>query len=70
MSVFDPGKYAAGAGFFGFRQGGDGDGVGAYDTTTMRPLVKRYTGLAHLGYDLSDHVQGVPGRKSSPAARR
>lgn len=54
VSTFDPGRYAAGAGFFGFRQGGDGDGVGAYDTTTMRPQVKRYTGLAHLNYDFSN----------------
>jgi outer membrane receptor protein involved in Fe transport len=53
VSVFDPGKYAAGAGFFGFRQGGDGSGVGAYDTTTMRPQVTRYTGLAHLDYVFS-----------------
>jgi outer membrane receptor protein involved in Fe transport len=56
-TVFDPGKYAAGAGFFGFRQGGDGDNVGAYDATTMRPEVKRYTGLAHLSYDLDDNTQ-------------
>jgi outer membrane receptor protein involved in Fe transport len=53
-SPFDPGLYSSGAGFFGFRQGGDGEGVGAYDATTMRPEVKRYTGLAHLSYDVSD----------------
>ena len=53
VTPFNPGLYAPGAGFFGFRQGGDGDGVGAYDSTTMRPEVRRYTGLAHIDYDLT-----------------
>ncbi len=35
------GAIPLGAGFFGFRQGGDQYAVGAYDTTTMRPEVKR-----------------------------
>jgi outer membrane receptor protein involved in Fe transport len=50
---FDRGLYSTGAGFFGFRQGGDQYAVGAYDTTTMRPSVKRYSTLAHLSYEFS-----------------
>jgi outer membrane receptor protein involved in Fe transport len=55
---FTPGAYAAGAGFFGFQQGGDPNAAGAYETTTMRPDLRKYTGLAHLDYDLTDHIQG------------
>ena len=57
VTPYNPGGYAAGAGFFGFRQGGDGTGVGAYDATTMRPGVKRYTGMAHADYNVTDHIQ-------------
>ncbi len=55
---FTPGSYSAGAGFFGFQQGGDPQAVGAYDETTMRPGVRRYTGLTHVDYDLTDHLTG------------
>ena len=51
-------NYAAGAGFFGFGQGGDANGVGAYETTTMRPDVRKYTALAHVDYQLADNLQG------------
>ncbi|HSQ95074.1 MAG TPA: TonB-dependent receptor [Croceibacterium sp.] len=53
---FDRGLYSTGAGFFGFRQGGDKYAVGAYDTTTMRPSVKRWSALAHLTYEFSPAV--------------
>jgi outer membrane receptor protein involved in Fe transport len=53
---FDRGLYSTGAGFFGFRQGGDQYAVGAYDTTTMRPSVKRWSTLAHLTYEFSPAV--------------
>ncbi len=55
---FTPGSYAAGAGFFGFQQGGDANAVGAYETTTMKPDVRKYTALAHIDYDLSDRISG------------
>ena len=55
---FDPGSYAAGAGFFGFRQGGDDQAAGAYDATTMRPGIKRWTGMAHADYDLTNSLKG------------
>ena len=55
---FVPGKYTAGAGFFGFQQGGDPQAVGAYDSTTMRPSVRRYSGLTHVDYDFTDHLSG------------
>ena len=57
LQPFNTGLYSDGAGFFGFRQGGDALSVGAYDTTTMRPAVTRYTGMAHVNYELTDHVQ-------------
>jgi iron complex outermembrane recepter protein len=53
---FNQGLYALGAGFFGFRQGGDGEGVGAYDATTMRPEVKRYTALGNLDFELGANI--------------
>ncbi|MGZ3271100.1 MAG: TonB-dependent receptor domain-containing protein [Croceibacterium sp.] len=53
---FDRGLYSAGASIFGFRQGGDKYAVGAYDTTTMRPSVKKYTGLAHINYDITPSI--------------
>ena len=53
---FDRGLYSTGAGFFGFRQGGDQYAVGAYDTTTMRPSVKHWSTLAHLTYEFSPAV--------------
>jgi iron complex outermembrane recepter protein len=54
VTPYNQGSYALGAGFFGFRQGGDGTGVGPYDSTTMRPGVKRYTGLGHLDFNITD----------------
>jgi iron complex outermembrane receptor protein len=54
-SVFNPGSYADGAGVFGFSQAAGANGnVGAYDATTLRPAVKRYTGLAHLDFNITD----------------
>jgi outer membrane receptor protein involved in Fe transport len=53
---FDRGLYSPGAGFFGFRQGGDQFAVGAYDTTTMRPRVERWSALAHLNYELTSAI--------------
>ena len=53
---YDPGNYAFGAGIFGFRQGGDQYAIGAYDSTTMRPSVKKYSLLGHLTYDVSSSV--------------
>jgi len=49
LSPYTPGGYSDGAGFFGFQQGGDS--VGAYDTTTMRPQVKRWSTLGHVSYE-------------------
>ena len=57
LMPFDQGLYSDGAGFFGFRQGGDAEEAGAYAGTTMRPAVTRYTSLAHVNYDLTDKVQ-------------
>lgn len=50
------GAYGAGAFPFGYQQGGDG--VGAYDETTMRPDVRKYTTLAHMDYDITDNITG------------
>ena len=58
LMPYTPGLYADGAGFFGFQQGGDPQAVGAYDTTTMKPDVRRFTSLAHVDYELGDHVTG------------
>jgi outer membrane receptor protein involved in Fe transport len=53
---YDRGNYSDGAGIFGFRQGGDKYAVGAYDSTTMRPSLKKYSALAHVNYDISDSI--------------
>ena len=53
---YTAGAYAAGAFPFGYQQGGDG--VGAYDETTLRPDVRKYTALAHVDYDITEHIQG------------
>jgi iron complex outermembrane recepter protein len=53
---YNPGLYADGAGVFGFGQGAGATGVGAYDGTTLRPAVKRYTGLARLDFKVTDNV--------------
>jgi iron complex outermembrane receptor protein len=53
---FDRGLYSTGAGFFGFRQGGDQYAVGAYDTTTMRPSVKRWSALAHASFEFGPAI--------------
>ena len=55
---FTPGQYAAGAGFFGFQEGGDPNAPGAYATTTTKPDVRRFTALAHVDYDLTDRITG------------
>ena len=55
-SPFDPGLYPDGAGVFGYSQGADATGVGAYDATTLRPEVKRYTGLANLDFKVNDSL--------------
>jgi outer membrane receptor protein involved in Fe transport len=56
LMPFTPGAYSGGAGFFGFQQGGDAEAVGAYDSTTMRPSTRRYTGMTHIDYTLNDHL--------------
>ena len=53
---YAPGQFAAGAFPFGYQEGGDG--VGAYDETTLRPDVRKYTALAHVDYDITDHIRG------------
>ncbi len=53
---YNPGSYADGAGVFGFDQGAGATGVGAYDGTTLRPAVRRYTGLARMDFKLNDNV--------------
>jgi outer membrane receptor protein involved in Fe transport len=54
---YNPGSYADGAGIFGFSQGAGATGVGAYDGTTLRPAVKRYTGLANLDFNITDNLK-------------
>jgi outer membrane receptor protein involved in Fe transport len=53
---FSPGHYADGAGVFGFSQGAGATGVGAYDGTTLKPSVKRYTGLADVDFKVTDNL--------------
>jgi outer membrane receptor protein involved in Fe transport len=55
-SPFSPGAYADGAGVFGFSQGAAATGVGAYDGTTLRPAVKRYTGLVDYDFKITDSM--------------
>ncbi|HEX3838198.1 MAG TPA: TonB-dependent receptor [Steroidobacteraceae bacterium] len=55
-SPFNPGLYPDGAGVFGLSQGAGTTGVGAYDGTTLRPAVKRYTGLVDLDSKIGDNV--------------
>ena len=55
-SPFNPGLYPDGAGVFGFSQGAGATGIGAYDGTTLRPSVKRYTGLADLDFKITDNL--------------
>jgi iron complex outermembrane receptor protein len=55
---FNPGNFPDGAGPFGDNQGAGATGVGAYDATTLRPAVKRYTGLADLDFTINDNVNG------------
>jgi len=56
-SVYNPGNYADGAGVFGFSQGAGATGVGAYDGTTLKPSVKRWTGLADVDFSITDNLQ-------------
>ncbi|MBO9517650.1 MAG: TonB-dependent receptor [Porphyrobacter sp.] len=53
---FDPGLYSAGAGIFGFRQGGDDLSVGAYDATTMRVAVQKLSTLARVEYEVGSSI--------------
>ena len=55
-SAYNPGSYADGAGVFGFGSGAGATGVGAYDGTTLRPAVKRYTGLGRLDFTITDNL--------------
>jgi outer membrane receptor protein involved in Fe transport len=55
-SPFNPGLYADGAGVFGFSQGAGATGVGAYDGTTLKPSVKRYTALGNLDFKITDNL--------------
>lgn len=55
---FNPGNYADGAGVFGYSQGAGATGIGAYEGTTIKPSVKRYTGLADLEYNITDNLHG------------
>jgi iron complex outermembrane receptor protein len=55
-SPYNPGQYADGAGVFGFSQGAGVSGVGAYDGTTLKPSVKRYTGLADVEFKINDDL--------------
>ncbi len=55
-SPFNPGLYADGASTFGYSQGAGATGIGAYDGTTIKPAVKRYTGLTELDYQLTDNL--------------
>ncbi len=58
LTSYTPGAYAAGAYPFGYQQGGNSNTAGAYDETTMKPDVRRYTALAHVDYDLTDRITG------------
>jgi iron complex outermembrane recepter protein len=53
---YNPGQYSDGAGVFGYSEGAGATGVGAYDGTTLKPAVKRYTGLANLDFKLTDNL--------------
>jgi iron complex outermembrane receptor protein len=55
-SPFNPGAYPDGAGTFGYSQGAGATGIGAYDATTLRPAVKRYTGLADVDFKINDNL--------------
>jgi outer membrane receptor protein involved in Fe transport len=55
---YTSGLYAAGAFPFGYQQGGDANTAGAYDETTMRPQVRRYTALGHVEYDIKPGLTG------------
>jgi len=50
---YNPGLYPDGASTFGYSQGAN-PGVGAYDGTTLKPSVKRYTGLADVDFKITD----------------
>ncbi|TIX48829.1 TonB-dependent receptor domain-containing protein [Alteraurantiacibacter aquimixticola] len=55
---FNRGFHSTGAGFFGFRQDGDDEfSAGAYDGTTLRPEVERYTLLGHATYELGSNIE-------------
>jgi outer membrane receptor protein involved in Fe transport len=55
---YTSGLYAPGAFPFGYQQGGDANTAGAYDETTMRPQVRRYTALAHADYEITPTISG------------
>ncbi len=51
---FDPGSYVPVPDIsYSNRQGGDGDNVGPYDATRLRPPVERYALYAHAEYEVS-----------------
>jgi outer membrane receptor protein involved in Fe transport len=52
---YNPGLYADGASTFGYSEGAS-PGVGAYDGTTLKPSVKRYTGLADIDFKITDNL--------------
>src|SRR6185503_11056726 len=52
VSAFNPGVPGVG---FATRIGGDGALLG-YGTSNVRPEVERYSGMAHLSYDISDRL--------------
>ncbi|HTV78807.1 MAG TPA: TonB-dependent receptor [Steroidobacteraceae bacterium] len=53
---FSPGAYADGAGVFGFSEGAGVTGVGAYDGTTLKPSVKRWTTLGDVDFKINDSL--------------
>jgi iron complex outermembrane receptor protein len=55
---YTAGAYSAGAFPFGYQQGGDANTAGAYDETTMRPQVRRYTALGYAEYDITPQITG------------
>ena len=54
---YNQGNFAAGGGVFGYAQAAGPQTAGAYDETTLRPQVERYTALIHANYNISDKVQ-------------
>jgi len=53
---FDAGTYVDAAGYGGYSQGAAAEGIGAYDATTLKPAVKRWTSLANLDFKINDNL--------------